>query len=112
MSSVVVDCRGPEARIGWTREFGMRTRQAPIHSGYGAQTTAREVIGDRRLDGAIALVTGGYVGVGLETTRALAAAGATVVVPARTPDKARAALAGMDRVDLERLDLIDPASID
>ena len=29
----------------------MTTKQAPIHSGYGAQTTAREVIGDRRLDG-------------------------------------------------------------
>ena len=62
----------------------MTTKQAPIHSGYGATTTAREVIGERRLDGKVAIVTGGYVGVGLETTRALAAAGATVIVPART----------------------------
>ena len=58
------------------------------------------------------MVTGGYAGVGLETTRALAAAGATVIVPARTPDKARAALAGVARVELERLDLSEPASID
>jgi NAD(P)-dependent dehydrogenase (short-subunit alcohol dehydrogenase family) len=90
----------------------MKTRQEPMHSGYGAQTTAREVIGVRRLDGAIAVVMGGYVGIGLETTRALSAAGATVIVPARTPDKARAALVDMDRVELESLDLSDPTSID
>ena len=57
-------------------------------------------------------MTGGYSGVGLETTRALAEAGATVIVPARTPEKARASLDGIPRVELERLDLIDPASID
>ena len=90
----------------------MATKQAPIHSGFGAQTTAREVIGNRRLDGLTALVTGGYAGVGLETTRSLSAAGATVIVPARTLDKARTALAGMDRVEIESLDLIDPKSID
>ncbi|UQA61646.1 oxidoreductase [Polyangium aurulentum] len=90
----------------------MTTNQRPIRSGYGLQTTAREVIGDRRLDGAVAVVTGGYAGVGLETTRALSAAGATVIVPARTLDKARAALAGMERVEIDSLDLSDPASID
>jgi hypothetical protein len=37
-----------------------RTRQAPIHSGFGAETTASEVIGGRRLDGMLAVVTGGY----------------------------------------------------
>jgi NAD(P)-dependent dehydrogenase (short-subunit alcohol dehydrogenase family) len=90
----------------------MTTNQKPLNSGYGARTTAREVIGNSRLDGATAVVTGGYAGVGLETTRALAAAGATVIVPARTPDKARAALAGLERVELESLDLSEPASID
>jgi NAD(P)-dependent dehydrogenase (short-subunit alcohol dehydrogenase family) len=90
----------------------MTTKQEPLSSGYGARTTAREVLGNRRLDGALAVVTGGYAGVGLETTRALAAAGATVVVPARTPDKARAALADLERVELGRLDLSEPASID
>ncbi len=57
-------------------------------------------------------MTGGYSGVGLETTRALAEAGATVIVPARTSEKARASIAGIPRVELETLDLIDPASID
>ena len=90
----------------------MFTKQAAIHSGYGATTTAREVLGDTRLDGKVAIVTGGYVGVGLETTRVLAAAGATVIVPARTPEKARAALAGIDRVELEAIELSDPASVD
>ncbi len=90
----------------------MTTNQAPIPSGYNAQTTAREAIGDRRLDGLITIVTGGYVGIGLETTRALAEAGATVIVPARSLDKARGALAGMARVEIEALDLSDPGSID
>jgi NAD(P)-dependent dehydrogenase (short-subunit alcohol dehydrogenase family) len=90
----------------------MTTRQAPIHSGYGPKTTAREVLGAARLDGKVAVVTGGYVGIGLETTRVLAAAGATVVVPARSPDKARAALGSMDRVELETVELSDPSSVD
>jgi NAD(P)-dependent dehydrogenase (short-subunit alcohol dehydrogenase family) len=90
----------------------MATKQAPIPSGFGARTTASEALGGRGLDGAIAVVTGGYAGIGLETTRTLSAAGATVIVPARTLEKARAALAGMDRVELESLDLSDPTSID
>ena len=90
----------------------MATLQAPLHSGFSAKTTARDALGDRRLDGRVAIVTGGYAGIGLETTRALAGAGATVIVPARTPDKARAALAGLARVELETLDLSQPASID
>lgn len=90
----------------------MRTRQAPIPSGHGPRTTARELLVGRRLDGAIAVVTGGYVGVGLETARALSEAGATVVVAARSLDKARAALAGMPRVEIAALDLAEPASVD
>ena len=58
------------------------------------------------------LVTGGYAGIGLETTHALAEAGAAVIVPARTPDKARHALSGIPRVKQKTLDLLDPASID
>ena len=88
------------------------TPQAPIPSGFGPQTTAREVLAGRDLGGRLAIVTGGYSGVGLETTRALAEAGATVVVPARTLEKARASTAGIPRVELKELDLIDPASID
>lgn len=90
----------------------MTTEQRPLKSGFGANTTAREVLAGRDLTGKTAIVTGGYSGVGLETTRALAEAGATVVVPARTQEKARTALAGIPRVEMETLELIDPASID
>src|SRR5690349_8433932 len=90
----------------------MPSAQKPIQSGFGAHTTAQEALGSRDLRGAFALVTGGYSGIGLETARVLAGAGATVIVPARTPDKARAALAGIPGVELEHLDLAEPASID
>ncbi len=90
----------------------MNPLQHPIPSGFDGTSTASDVLGDRDLTGTVALVTGGYAGLGLEVTRTLAGAGATVVVPARTPDKARAALAGEDGVELEALDLADPASIE
>jgi NAD(P)-dependent dehydrogenase (short-subunit alcohol dehydrogenase family) len=89
----------------------MTTRQFPIGSGFGAQTTARQALAGRDLRGKVAIVTGGYSGLGLETTRVLAEAGATVIVPARTPDKAQQALAGIPRVEQDALDLLDPASI-
>ncbi|HVV31653.1 MAG TPA: SDR family NAD(P)-dependent oxidoreductase, partial [Vitreimonas sp.] len=90
----------------------MATEQKPINSGYGMRTEASEALGGRNLEGKLAIVTGGYSGLGLETTRALANAGATVVVPARTPEKAKAALAGIDNAEQGALDLADPGSID
>jgi len=90
----------------------MPTSQQPIRSGFGAASTAEEVLRGIDLSGSTAIVTGGYSGIGLETTRVLSAAGATVIVPARTPDKARANLAGLPRVESAALDLLDPASID
>ena len=90
----------------------MTTAQAPINSGYGMRTEARDAIGGRDLTGKVAIVTGGYSGLGLETTKALAAAGAIVIVPARTPEKAQAALVNIANVEQAALDLADPASID
>jgi NAD(P)-dependent dehydrogenase (short-subunit alcohol dehydrogenase family) len=57
------------------------------------------------------VVTGGYSGLGLETTRALAKAGARVVVPARRPSAATEALAGIDGVEIDELDLGDLESV-
>src|SRR3954463_5249501 len=74
------------------------TPQKPIPSNLGPQTTARDVIAERRLDGATAIVTGGYAGIGLETTRVLAAAGAQVIVPARDRGKTTAGLARLANV--------------
>ncbi len=76
------------------------------------RSSASDVLAGIDLAGRNVIVTGGYSGIGVETTRALAAAGARVTVPARTPDKARAALAGLANVELAALDLMDPASID
>jgi NAD(P)-dependent dehydrogenase (short-subunit alcohol dehydrogenase family) len=86
--------------------------QHPLPSGFGAQTTAREALGERRLDGKTAIVTGGYAGIGLETTRVLAEAGAEVIVPARDLEKARKAIGGLANVNIEPLDLAVPASVD
>jgi NAD(P)-dependent dehydrogenase (short-subunit alcohol dehydrogenase family) len=85
------------------------TRQAPIDSGHGWASTAGEVLTGADLTGRLAVVTGGYSGIGVETTRALARAGAHVVVPARRPDAARAAVADVAEVD--ELDLADLPSV-
>jgi NAD(P)-dependent dehydrogenase (short-subunit alcohol dehydrogenase family) len=88
------------------------TVQSPLPSGFGARTTAAEAIGGRDLSGQRVLVTGGYSGLGLETTKALAGAGAEVIAAGRTPEKAQAALAGVKGATTAALDLADPASID
>ncbi|MBO2012210.1 hypothetical protein [Hymenobacter negativus] len=54
--------------------------QKPPSSGFNATSTASEVIKGISLDGKVAIVTGGYTGIGLETTKTLAAAGATVII--------------------------------
>ena len=90
----------------------MRTPQKPIGSGFGAASTADEVIRGLDLSGTVAIVTGGYSGIGLETTRALVSAGASVTVPARDLAKAAKGIGSMPRVAIEPLDLMDPLSID
>jgi len=83
----------------------------PINSGFGAASTAEEVIKGIDLSGKTAIVTGGYSGIGLETSRVLLKAGATVIIPARDIDKAKRNLSGLN-VELETMDLIDPVAID
>jgi NAD(P)-dependent dehydrogenase (short-subunit alcohol dehydrogenase family) len=87
----------------------MTTHQHKIGSGFGAQSTADDVLRGIDLSGKLALVTGGYSGIGLETTRALLRAGAQVVVPARRPASAREAVG--DSVEVDELDLADLASV-
>ena len=87
------------------------TGQTPIGSGFGAHTTAAEVLEGIDLSGRLALVTGGYSGIGLEVVRALAGAGAQVLAPARRPEVARDALADIDGVEVGALDLADQASV-
>jgi NAD(P)-dependent dehydrogenase (short-subunit alcohol dehydrogenase family) len=94
------------------RKVTMDAQQTPVPSPFGAASTAREVLHDINLAGRVAVVTGGYSGIGLETVRALAAAGATVIVPGRNMAKAQRALSGLANVSIDTLDLGDPASID
>jgi NAD(P)-dependent dehydrogenase (short-subunit alcohol dehydrogenase family) len=90
----------------------MSASQTPLGTGIGASATAADVVRGCDLSGKTAIVTGGHSGLGLATTRALASAGAQVVVPARDPEKARAAVDAIAGVTAEALDLMDPASID
>ncbi|SDK15435.1 NADP-dependent 3-hydroxy acid dehydrogenase YdfG [Pedobacter sp. ok626] len=86
--------------------------QHPIGSGFNASSTATEVIKGIDLTGKIAIVTGGNAGIGLETTRVLAAAGATVIVPARDIEKAKKNLEAISNVEIEAMDLTKPETID
>jgi len=86
--------------------------QKPIGSGFDRNSTAAEVIKGIDLTGKIAIVTGGHSGLGLETTKALAAAGATVIVAARDIDKAKKNLADLSNVELEELEITNPDAID
>ncbi|HEU4552713.1 MAG TPA: SDR family NAD(P)-dependent oxidoreductase [Chitinophaga sp.] len=90
----------------------MRTAQAPIHSAFNAQSTAAEVAAGHNLTGKTALVTGGNSGIGYETVKTLAAAGAQVVVGARDAGKAAVQLSRLKNVAFIPLDLADPAAVD
>ena len=71
-----------------------------------------DILGDVSLQGATALVTGGYSGIGLETTRALAGAGARVYVPVRDPVKATENLRSLEGdIVTGQMDLADAASV-
>ncbi|MBP2446742.1 SDR family NAD(P)-dependent oxidoreductase [Rhizobium leguminosarum] len=83
----------------------MNEKQVPVGSGFGARTTADEVLAGLDLSGKRAIVTGGHSGLGLETTRALASAGAKVIIGARNIEAARHAVAGVNGVQIEWLDL-------
>ena len=86
--------------------------QQPIGSGFHAKSTAQEVVADVDLTGRNAIVTGGYSGIGLETVRALAGAGARVTVPARRVDAAEEALANVPgEIEIAAMDLEDISSV-
>ncbi|MFE4251513.1 SDR family NAD(P)-dependent oxidoreductase [Streptomyces sp. NPDC056910] len=87
------------------------TPQHKIGSGFGARSTADDVLEGIDLTGRLALVTGGYSGIGIETTRALTKAGARVVVPARRIGAAQENLAGIEGVEVAELDLGDLDSV-
>lgn len=86
--------------------------QQPIGSGFNGKSTTNDVIKGINLTGKIVIVTGGNTGIGLETTRTLSTAGATVIVPARDIEKARKNLHGIPNIEIASMDLMSPSSID
>jgi NAD(P)-dependent dehydrogenase (short-subunit alcohol dehydrogenase family) len=89
-----------------------------ISSPFGAASTALEVVEGVDLHGRRALVTGAASGIGVETARALAAAGAETIIAARDTTAAERVAAdvrattGNRAVSVAHLDLLDRGSID
>src|SRR5271170_1523989 len=80
-------------------------------------STAAEVIEGVDLSGKRAIVTGGASGIGLETAKALGAAGAAVTLAVRRPAAARTVAedirisTGNNAVEVRSLDVSDLASV-
>ena len=86
--------------------------QKPIDSGFNSKSNAHEITKDVDLNGKIAIVTGGYSGIGLETTRELVSSGAEVVIPAKRSDVAIKNLEGIVPKDnVIEMDLSDLNSV-
>src|SRR5512139_1931869 len=89
----------------------------PVSSTFDETTSASEVVHDIDLGGKVALVTGGGSGIGLEIARALAHAGAELIIGDIDTAAAEAAVAGISagnanrHVSAGRLDLGDFASV-
>ena len=87
--------------------------ESRITSKFGKDSTAAQVAAGHDLTGRTAIVTGGASGLGLETVKALAGAGATVVAAVRNPAAAKQALSKIEGppVEIEALDLASQASV-
>src|ERR1700742_3056536 len=84
---------------------------------FGFGTTAAEVVEGIDLSGKRAVVTGAASGIGIETARALAGAGAEVTLAVRNVDAGEQTAAdianttGNDDLQVTPLELVDPDSI-
>lgn len=94
-----------------SRRSIMIDQQKPLRSGFGPATTAAEVLTGIDLSGKVAVITGGHSGLGLETTKALAGAGAQIIVGSRHPAAAETATKNVIRVTVDELNLADLDSV-
>ena len=86
--------------------------QQPLGSGFNSKTNANEITSDIDLYGKTAIVTGGYSGIGIETTRELITAGANVIIPAKRKDVATNNLNGIvSKENIIEMDLADLNSV-
>jgi NAD(P)-dependent dehydrogenase (short-subunit alcohol dehydrogenase family) len=95
----------------------MPLAQKPIASPFGHGTQADEIVKGIDLKGKVAIVTGGSSGIGVETARALASAGARVILPVRSRAAGEAAAldirgsTGNEAVEVADMDLGDWNSV-
>lgn len=95
----------------------MPLAQRPVASPFGFASEARDVLAGIDLTGRTAIVTGGASGLGVETVRALARAGAHVVMPVRSREAGEKAAAdlraatGNDAIEVADMDLADFDSV-
>ena len=88
------------------------TLQKPIGSGFNSKTNANKITCDINLSGKTAIVTGGYSGIGLETSRELVLAGANVIIPAKRKDAAAKNLDGIvSKENIIEMDLANLNSV-
>jgi NAD(P)-dependent dehydrogenase (short-subunit alcohol dehydrogenase family) len=93
------------------------TTESPITTPFGFDSTAAEVVAGVDLSGKRAIVTGGSSGIGIETARALAGAGAEVTLAVRDTGAGErtaadiTATTGNAAVRVGRVDLADQASV-
>lgn len=86
--------------------------QTPVNSKFHAKSTGEEVLSQLDLTGRVAIVTGGYSGIGLETTRTLVSKGVKVIVPVRSLEKASENLKDIEGdIQTELMDLSDLKSV-
>jgi NAD(P)-dependent dehydrogenase (short-subunit alcohol dehydrogenase family) len=104
--------------VSWSDTRGMTQTSTPdlIHTPFGFDSTAAEVIAGIDLSGQRAIVTGASSGIGVETARALVGAGAEVTLAVRDTEAGQRTATDLSAtsggaVHVRRLDLADPSSI-
>ncbi|PWG00394.1 SDR family NAD(P)-dependent oxidoreductase [Levilactobacillus bambusae] len=91
--------------------MSINPQQHPIQSPFNQTSTAKQVMAGIDLAGKSVVITGGYSGLGLVTTKALLSAGAAVTVLAHSVTKAQRALKPDPRLSFAQVDLMSPSSI-
>ena len=86
--------------------------QKPLNSGFGQKTEPGEILENIDLSKKTVIITGGYSGIGLETTKAMRSKGARVIIPAKRVNIATTQLEGVvAKKDIIEMDLADLNSV-